>query len=158
MFREMLRKKQQISREECIEILKEERRGVLSLIGDNGYPYGIPLNHYYQASDGRLYFHCGKIGHKIDAIRACNKASFCVFDEGVRKEGDWALTFRSVIVFGHIEMIEDREEIYRIARELSYKFTSDEAYIDHEIAHSGPGTLMFALVPEHISGKRVHEA
>ena len=158
MFREMLRKKQQISTEECIEILKEERRGVLSLIGDNGYPYGLPLNHYYQASDGKLYFHCGKIGHKIDAIWACNQASFCVFDEGVRKEGDWALTFRSVIVFGHIEMIEDREEIYRIARELSYKFTSDEAYIDHEIAHSGHGTLMFALVPEHISGKRVHEA
>lgn len=158
MFREMLRKKQQLSREECIEILKKELRGVLSLLGDDDYPYGLPLNHFYCEEDGRLYFHCGKLGHKLDAIRRHDKASFCVLDQGSRAEGDWALTFNSVIVFGRVELIEDREKIYDVTRRLCYKFTQDEEYIDREFRQSGPGTLMFALTPEHICGKRVHEA
>ena len=130
MFREMLRKKQQLPEEECIEILKNELRGVLSVIGDDDYPYGMPINHFYCEEDGKIYFHSGRKGHKIDAI----------------------------IVFGRIEFIEDKEKIYEIARRLSYKFTDDEEYIEREIVRSGPGTLMFALVPEHITGKLVNEA
>ena len=168
MFREMLRKKQQITNEECIKILKEEPRGVLSVIGDNGYPYGMPINHYYCEEDGKLYFHSGMKGHKIDAITRCDKASYCVYDSGYRREGEWALNIRSVIVFGRIEIIEDREKVYTIARDrekvytiarrLSYKFTDDEEYIEREIKHAGPRTLMFALVPEHMTGKLVNEA
>ncbi len=158
MFREMLRIKQQLPESECIDILKSQLRGVLSVLGDDGYPYGMPINHYYCEADGKLYFHSGKRGHKIDAVRRCDKASFCVYDEGFRREGEWALNIRSVIVFGRIEFIEDRETVYRIARELSHKFTQNEAYIQHEIEHSGPGTLMFALVPEHMTGKLVNEA
>ncbi|HAB93570.1 MAG TPA: 5-nitroimidazole antibiotic resistance protein [Lachnospiraceae bacterium] len=158
MFREMLRIRQKISREECIDLLKEEPRGVLSVLGDDDYPYGMPINHYYCEEDGKLYFHSGMKGHKIDAIRRHDKASFCVYDSGYRKEGEWALNIRSVIVFGRIEIIEDKEKIYDIARRLSYKFTDDESYIEHEIKHSGPRTFMFALVPEHISGKLVNEA
>ena len=157
MFREMVRKKQQLPETECIEILKREKRGVLSLLGDDDYPYGIPLNHYYNETDGKLYFHSGKSGHKVDAILRDPKASFCVCDEGIRENGNWYLTFRSVIVFGKIELIEDREKIYEIARRLSHKFIDDEDYIEHEVKNSGPGTLMFALVPEHITGKRVTE-
>jgi nitroimidazol reductase NimA-like FMN-containing flavoprotein (pyridoxamine 5'-phosphate oxidase superfamily) len=158
MFREMLRKKQQLSEAECIEILKTQLRGVLSVIGDDDYPYGVPINHYYCEKDGKLYFHGGKKGHKIDAMRRNNKASFCVYDEGFRREGEWALNIRSVIVFGRIEFIDDQEKVYEIAEELSHKFTDDDEYIRNEIMHSGPGTLMFALVPEHISGKIVREA
>ena len=157
MFRPMLRKRQQLPEEECVLILKEQLRGVLSLLGDDGYPYGVPLNHYYCEEDGKLYFHCAKVGHKIDAIRGCGKASFCVCDEGYRKEGEWSLYIRSVIVFGRIEFVEDRDVIYRIARALSYKFTDDEAFIQKEIDRFGKGTMMFALVPEHITGKLVHE-
>ena len=158
MFREMLRKKQQITNEECIKILKEEPRGVLSVIGDDGYPYGMPINHYYCEEDGKLYFHSGMKGHKIDAITRCDKASYCVYDSGYRREGEWALNIRSVIVFGRIEIIEDREKVYMIARRLSCKFTDDEEYIEKEIKHAGPRTLMFALVPEHMTGKLVNEA
>ncbi|SFX82180.1 pyridoxamine 5'-phosphate oxidase family protein [Ruminococcus sp. XPD3002] len=158
MFREMNRKGQQLSQDECIDILKKELRGVLSVIGDDGYPYGLPINHFYCEEDGKLYFHSGMEGHKIDALRRCEKVSFCVCDEGTKKEGEWAITFRSVIVFGRAEVIEDREKIYDIARKLSYKFTSDEEYIAKEIKNAGPRTFMFALVPEHITGKRVKEA
>lgn len=158
MFRDMLRFKQALSQEECIEILKREKRGVLSVLGDDDYPYGMPINHFYCDEDGKLYFHGGKKGHKIDAMRRHDKASFCVYDEGYRKEGDWALNIKSVIVFGRIEFVEDQERAMELARRLSHKFTQDEGYIEHEITHSGPGTLMFALVPEHISGKLVNES
>ena len=154
----MLRKKQQLPEEECIEILKNELRGVLSVIGDDDYPYGMPINHFYCEEDGKIYFHSGRKGHKIDAMKRHDKASFCVYDQGFRREGEWALNIRSVIVFGRIEFIEDREKIYEIARRLSHKFTDDEEYIEREIVRSGPGTLMFALVPEHMTGNLVNEA
>ena len=158
MFREMIRAKQQLSREECIEILKTEKRGVLSVLGDDGYPYGMPLNHYYNEEDGKLYFHCGKTGHKLDALRRCEKVSYCVFGEGSREQGEWALRFRSVIVFGRVEFIADLETVYAISAKLSRKFTDDEAYIADEIRRVGPVTCMFALTPEHITGKRIREA
>ena len=157
MFRNMIRFRQQLPEEECIAILKSQLRGVLSVQGDDGYPYGVPLNHYYCEADGKLYFHSGKYGHKNDAIRRCDKASFCVYDEGYRNEGEWALHIRSVIVFGRIEIIEDRETVYRIARELCYKFTQDETFIQKQIDRFGKATLMFALVPEHMTGKLVKE-
>ena len=68
MFRKLLRRKQQLSDSDCIEILKNEPRGVLSVMGDDGYPYGLPIDHWYCEENGKLYFHCGKIGHKLDAI------------------------------------------------------------------------------------------
>ena len=85
MFRKMRRFKQQISDEECIEVLKNAPRGVLSMIGDEGYPYGIPIDHWYCEEDGRLYFHGAKEGHKIDSLMKNDKVSFVVMDEGFRK-------------------------------------------------------------------------
>ena len=85
MFREMLRKKQQLSQEECIEILKKQLRGVLSVIGDDEYPYGMPMNHFYCEEDGKIYFHGSKMGHKIDAMKRHNKVSFCVYDEAFKR-------------------------------------------------------------------------
>ncbi len=130
----------------------------MSVLGDDEYPYGMPMNHYYCEDDGKIYFHGGKKGHKIDAISRHHKASFCVYDNGFRNPGEWALNIRSVIVFGRIEIVEDMDKVIRISRLLSYKFTNDEAYIEHEISNDGPRTLMFALVPEWITGKIVNEA
>jgi len=158
MFREITRIRQKLETEECIRLLKEEKRGVLSVQGDDGYPYGLPINQYYNEEDGCLYFHSGKRGHKIDAIARDPKASFCVYDRGFRREGEWALNIKSVIVFGRIEVIDDPEVITDIARKLSYRFTDDEAYIEREIRTSGPRTFMFRLVPEHMTGKIVNEA
>lgn len=158
MFREMMRSRQTLSREACIAVLKQEPRGVLSLLGDGGYPYGVPLDHWYCEEDGKIYFHCGKRGHKIDAIRHCDKASFCVMDQGFRREGEWALNISSVIVFGRISILEDQQEAIRITRALSYKYTQDSAFIEREIEQSGANVLVFALTPEHITGKLVNES
>lgn len=156
-FRKLTRYKQQLEESECIELLKNTKRGVLSVLGDNGYPYGSPINHYYDEESGKIWFHGGKAGHKVDAMRNCNKVSFCVMDEGRRVGDDWFLTFRSVIVFGRMELIEDWDTIAGISRKLSYKFTDDDAYIDEEIRRSGPGTLMYALTIENMCGKLVRE-
>lgn len=158
MFREMLRKKQKLSEEDFIFLLKNEKRGVLSVIGDMGYPYGFPINHYYNEDDGCLYFHCGKAGHKLDALKNCGKASFCVYDKGYKKENDWALNIKSVIVFGRVSIIDDFDTICDISRRLSYKFTSDERYINDEIKRFAKATLLLKLKPEHISGKLVNES
>ena len=154
-FRPLGRIKQQLSEDECFEILKKQKRGILSVNGDNGYPYGTPINHYYE--DGYLYFHGGRFGHKIDALRKDNKASYCVYDEGYRNEGEWFLNIKSVIVFGRVEFIEDEEKVIEISKKLSYKFTKDDDYIEEEIRKSLKITLMFALKIEHITGKIVKE-
>ena len=156
-LRELTRYKQQLEESECIELLKNTKRGVLSVLGDNGYPYGSPINHYYDEESGKIWFHGGKAGHKVDAMRNCDKVSFCVMDEGGHAGDEWFLTFRSVIVFGRMELIEDWDTIAGISRKLSYKFTDDDAYIDEEIRRSGPGTLMYALTIENMCGKLVRE-
>jgi len=158
MFREIRRKRQQISNEECVEILKNEPRGVLSMIGDDGYPYGIPLNHWYCEEDGRLYFHGARAGHKIDAFRACDKVSYCVYDQGYRREGEWALNIRSVVVFGRIRLLEDEEETIRICSALCRKFTDDEEYLEKELKKDLSRVQCLELVPEHMTGKLVNEA
>jgi len=158
MFRELVRKNRQLPMEDCIALLKSETRGVLSVLGDNDYPYGSPMNHFYNEDDGALYFHSGKFGHRMDAMQKHDKASFCVFDHGFRREGEWSLNVKSVIVFGRIELIDDVDAIAAITRKLSYKFTDDDAYIQKEIEENLHKTLLFRLVPEHISGKLVNEA
>lgn len=158
MFREMLRKKQALSKEECLHVLKTEKRGVLSVLGENGYPYGMPMNHFYHEGDGCLYFHCGKTGHRLDALKENNRVSFCVYDGGFRREGEWALNIQSVIVFGRMDVLSDPEWIRDICEKLSYKFTDDAAYIQKELAQFARHTLLLRLTPEHISGKLVNEA
>jgi len=158
MFRELTRKNKQISQEECVELLTKETRGILSVNGDDGYPYGMPMNHYYNAEDDCIYFHCGRVGYRLDAIKKSDKVSFCVCEQGVREDGDWAYTVRSVIVFGRVAVIEDLDEISRITRELSYKFTQDEEYIEDEIEQYAKATLLLKLTPEHICGKRIKES
>ena len=158
MFRDLTRKKQQLSPEACTELLKTETRGVLSVIGDGGYPYGTPMNHYYNEEDGCIYFHCGRKGHRLDALRDCDKVSFCVYDQGFRREGEWSLNVRSVVVFGRVEIIDDLAEVIRLVTPLCHKFTYDETYIQEEITRFAKATLLLKLTPEQICGKLVNES
>ena len=158
MFRQMRRFRQQISEAECIRILQEEKRGVLSMLGENGYPYGIPMNHWYNPEDGKIYFHGAKTGHKIDALSACDKVSYCVWDAGYRKEGEWALNVNSVIVFGRISLVTDEDKAKLIVMNLCRKFTDDEEYIRHEIQNALPRVQCLELAIDHMTGKLVNES
>jgi hypothetical protein len=158
MFRAMRRAKQALTQEECRKILRAQPRGVLSLVGDDGYPYGIPLTHWYNEQDGKIYFHGAATGHKIDALRACDKVSFCVYDEGYRKPGEWSLNIRSVVVFGRIRVVEEPEQAEAICRSLCQKFSDDPAYPEQEWRQAGSCVVCLALTPEHITGKLVNES
>lgn len=158
MFRKMRRFRQQISDEECVKILKEQPRGVLSMMGDDGYPYGIPMDHWYCEDDGHLYFHCAKEGHKLDAIRANDKVSYCVFDQGYRKDGELALNINSVVIFGRIHEVTDEDKKRAICTNLAKKFTDDNEYLQHELEHAFSRVNCLELVPEHMTGKLVNES
>ena len=156
MFRAVTRIKQALPKEECVGILQREKRGVLSVLGDDDYPYGVPMNFYYDAAENKLYFHSGRHGHKIEALAKHDKVSFCVYDEGFHKDGHWSLNIRSVIVFGRIRTAENWSEEMMIA--FCRKFTDDMAYIQKEIADFAANTLVLELDIAHMTGKIINEA
>ena len=157
MFRELRRKKQALTQEECQAVLERGTHGVLALAGDDGYPYAVPLNYLYR--DGALVFHCARAGHKLDAIARCEKASFCVVDQDRVVPEKYTSYFRSVIAFGRVRVVADdgekRSAIERLARRY---FPTDtqanrDAYIDREW---GPLAILEMTV-EHLSGKEAIE-
>lgn len=158
MFREVARKAQILTSAQITQILNSEKRGVLSVCGEKGYPYGLPINFWYNEDNGCIYFHSGKKGHKNDAISSDNKVSFCVYDDGYKKDGEWSLNISSVIVFGRMNIVEESEKAIEIYRQLSLKFTSDIEYINSEIEKFAKNTICYELQPEHITGKIVNEA
>ena len=158
MFRKMRRSPQALSHEEMIDLLKTETRGVMSVQGDNGYPYGFPINHYYDEETNKIYIHGATFGHRVSAVKKDPKVSYCVFGGEYQKEGDWAKYVKSVIVFGKAALEEDAGEIVRISRLLCSKFPCPPEYVDHEIEKDAPRTLVIGISIEDINGKLVHEA
>lgn len=158
MFRPMRRIKQQLPNEECIEILKNEVRGVLSVLGDNGYPYGIPINFYYSEDENKIYFHGAKEGHKIESIKKCDKVSFCVYNKGVQSQVKKGLDVKSVIIFGRIKIVEDFDKTVDICRKLSEQFDFGANYIEEEIKKFAKFVMVLELTPEHITGKIINES
>lgn len=155
MFRDMRRSGQRLGRKECEEILRAAPRGVLALLGDGDYPYAVPLDFvYYQ---GRIYFHSAIEGHKLDALAAHDKVSFCVLDEGHKSEGEWWWSFRSVIAFGRARVLEDRASALEALRQLGLKYFPPTKSVDDSIARSGARTAVIELAIDHMTGKRVRE-
>lgn len=157
-FSPLTKYKKALPREECLAILRGEKRGVLCVVGEEGYPYGSPLNHWYEEEEDCLYFHCGRYGHRLRALASCDKASFCVVDKGRPTPGDWAETFRSVIVFGRVQVVDDPGEVTRITRRLCGKFTHDQGYIEEEIRKYLKATLLLRMDIRHMTGKWVVES
>jgi nitroimidazol reductase NimA-like FMN-containing flavoprotein (pyridoxamine 5'-phosphate oxidase superfamily) len=155
MFRQMRRFKQQLSQEECEDILLSERRGVLAVHGEDGYPYGVLVDYLYE--QGKIYFHGAKSGHKIDAIKADNRVSFTVFDQGVPVEGKVGPDVRSVIIFGRVSLLETAPETIEIARRLGEKY-DPSGYVADELKRTVERIQLLELVIDHMSGKRVNES
>ncbi len=156
MFREMRRKNQQLSRELCIEILEKATSGVLAVLGDEGYPYTVPLSYVYR--DGALYFHCASEGHKLDAIRACDKASFCVIEQDEVVAEKFTTHYRSVVAFGRVQLLAG-EELYAAMKQLAGKYSPEETAhsFDKEMAESLQHLSVLKLCIEHLSGKEAKE-
>ena len=155
-FRAMRRKRQQLSEEESISILQKSTAGTLALLGDNDYPYAVPISYVYH--EGKLYFHSALAGHKVDAIRNHDKASFCVIERDDVQPELYTTFFRSVIAFGRIHIIEDEQEKLATARMLGNRYNpnQDEA-LQKEIESGFSRMLAIRLDIEHLTGKEAIE-
>ena len=156
MFREMRRKKQLLSKEETVEILKSCTAGVLGLYGDDGYPYTVPMSYTY--SDDKLYFHCAKEGHKIDGIKANDKVSFSVISRDEVIQETFTTHFTSVIVFGKARIVENYIEKKKAMEVLVEKYSPDyikeaEKSIEKELGNIS----IIEIQIEHMTGKSAIE-
>lgn len=157
MFREMRRKKNEISIDMAKQLLASSRRGVLAVNGDDGYPYAIPVNYLYDDKAQRIYFHGAKTGHKVDALRACDKVCFTVYgNETVRTES-WAPFMQSVVVFGRCHLMDAGSETTQRLKQFAMKYYPSEQLVDEEIAHAGKAVQVFEIEIEHMSGKEIQE-
>lgn len=157
MFRDMRRKKQSLSMEESVEILKKGTSGVLAVLGEEAYPYAVPMSYLYE--DGKIYFHSAKSGHKIDAIKQNEKVSFCVIDQDYIIPEKYTSYFRSVIVFGKIHVMENEQEKYRAIERLAMKYAPNDNVENRtkEIEREWKLLCMLELTVEHMTGKEAIE-
>ena len=168
-FREMRRKRQQLAEEESIGILQKATSGTLALMGDNDYPYAVPISYVYH--EGKLYFHSALTGHKVDAIRKCDKASFCVIEKDDVQPEKYTTFFRSVIAFGRIHIIEDEggthdvdnivggyHEKLKVARMLGNRYNpNQDETLQKEIESGLSRMLAIRFDIEHLTGKEAIE-
>lgn len=156
MFREMRRKKQLLSEEETIEILKLCTSGVLGVIGDDDYPYTVPVS--YAFKDDKLFIHSAKQGHKIDSIKRNDKVSFCVIEKDEVIQEAFTTHFRSVSIFGRARILtEDSDRRYAI-ESLVEKYSP--AYIkegQQEIEREWDRVCLIEVEIEHMTGKAAIE-
>ena len=154
MFRTMRRFRQQLTHEECERILAGATSGVLALSGNDGYPYAVPLSHVYQ--DGKLYFHCAKEGHKIDAIRRNEKVSFCVIAQDEVIPAKRTTAYISVIAFGKAVIVDDELGLRRIAGLIGEKFSADypaDCRIETDQMIAADRMYCLEITVEHLTGK-----
>lgn len=156
-FIAMRRFKQQLSKDECVEILKSAPRGVIAMNGENGYPYAVTINQYFDETDGRIYFHGALQGLKVDLLGKDNKVCFTTTDNGHIEEGDWANTFKSVVCLGRVEEVNDKEKIYYQLGRLAEGFYPSPESIEKEIESAGSRVKMYVISIDHMTGKLVHE-
>lgn len=152
-FREMRRKDQALSSEDCAAVLARGTSGVLALAGDDGYPYAVPMS--YIADGEKIYFHCAVTGHKLDALRNSDKASFCVIDQDRVVPEEFTTYFRSVIAFGRLRVVEEAGERQMALEKLAGKYSPDilPEKAREEIRDAWARVCLLELLVEHISGK-----
>ena len=157
MFREMRRKRQQLPKQECIRILEQETSGVLAVLGDEDYPYAVPLSYVY--AENTLYFHCAKNGHKLDALKKHAKASFCVIAQDHIVPEEYTTYFKSVIAFGKARILTEAEEIQKAIELLSLKYHPSDSPENRQktIERESAALCMIALEIESITGKEAIE-
>ncbi len=157
MFRKIRKIKNEISAEEAKVLLRNNKRAAFSVNGDDGYPYTIPVNFYYDENDNKIYFHSAKKGHKIDSIKANDKICFTTWNDGYLEDGDWAFHVSSCVVFGRAKLIEDRKTTEEKVRKFARKYYPSVEEVEEEIKKAINGVQLVSIEIEHVSGKKVHE-
>jgi nitroimidazol reductase NimA-like FMN-containing flavoprotein (pyridoxamine 5'-phosphate oxidase superfamily) len=150
----MRRSDRETSREEALDILAKAEYGVLSTVGSDGSPYGVPLSFVVIGED--IYFHGAATGHKLDNIAHESRVSFCAAEEAEAfYYGDFSTTFESAIVFGKAVLVEDPAEKEKALTALCVRYVPEHADKAAEAAAKAiDHTAIIKLSIEHITGKR----
>ncbi|HEX3038928.1 MAG TPA: pyridoxamine 5'-phosphate oxidase family protein [Caproiciproducens sp.] len=155
MFREMRRNKQLLSIEDTVAVMDRCTNGVLACMGDEDYPYAVPLSYVY--FNDKIYFHSAKAGHKIDAIRKNSKVSFSVIDENTVVSAEYTTYFRSAIAFGKARITEGDERLEAF-KALVEKYSGDQPEeAKHKEITGCTQSYVIAIDVEHITGKEAIE-
>ena len=158
MFRPMRRKSKETDIDTAKQLLRTERRGVFAVNGDDGYPYAIPVNFYYDEADDKIYFHGAGAGYKFDALQNDNKICFTVYgNETIKEEEPWAPYMQSVVIFGKCRVLDDMNRTIQLTRKVAQKYYPDEKFIDEEISKAGKAVCVYEITIEHMSGKQIQE-
>ena len=157
MFRKIRKIKNEINQEDVKELLKTSRRGILAMNGDDGYPYAIPVNYFYDGNEGRIFFHGAKAGYKVDCLKSSNKVCFTVIGNEMIREEAWAPYMQSVVIFGRCQLIDDNQTAMKRLKDFAMKYYPSENMVIDEIKADGKATQMFQIDIEYMTGKEVQE-
>lgn len=147
----MRRTDREIPRLEAEEILASGAYGVLSTVGEDGQPYGVPVSYTYR--NNCIYFHCAAVGHKIENIQANPRVSFCVVGNTRVMPAERTVKYESAIAFGVASEVQGPEKDDALLALLE-KFSAE--YIEEGkivITKSGKTTTVIKIEINHISGK-----
>lgn len=151
MTRPMRRKDRETSAEEALALLDSAEYGVLSTVGTDGQPYGVPLSYVYR--DGRLYFHCAGSGRKLENIAHEPRVSFCVVGDTRVLPDLFATEYESAMVFGEASAVsgaERRQGLVWLLEKYCPDFMEEGLrYIESQDA----ATRLFRIDVQQISGK-----
>lgn len=155
MYRDMRRKDRQLSEQAAREILGRGLYGVLSTVGMDGMPYGIPIS--YAVEGDTIYFHCAKSGHKTQNLAHEPRASFCVVGgcvQPVFENDSFTCNYESAVVCGTVRLVEEPEEKRRALLLLSERYFPACMDKAGDIVEQGlPHVTVYALTMERVSGK-----
>lgn len=152
MFRELRRKKQLLSEQETLRVLEEGKTGIVGVLGDDGYPYTVPIN--YVSLENKIYFHSAKKGHKIDAIAKEPKVSMTVVEKDDVVSREFTTYFRSIQLFGKAYVVEDEAERNVAFRALCEKFSgADMDRYEEIMSKEAAAAAIVRIDIEHITGK-----
>lgn len=153
----MRRFKQELPYDECLHILQKNHSGTLALCDKESYPYALPLSYVYD--ENCIYFHSAKEGHKIDILQKNPKVSFCIIDQDVIQPLEYTTYFKSVIVFGYIEILEENESKIIPLKELGSKYAPDntEEALEKEIQTGINDLVILKMNIVKITGKQAVE-
>ena len=151
MFRPIRRKEKEMPLQKAQALLQKGRRGVLAVNGDDGYPYAVPINYFYNCEAQKIYFHSARAGHKFDALCACDKVCLTVYGNETRRENDWAPFVQCAIAFGRCRPVQPGPAAAALLRQLALKYYPSEQEVDEEIARCGSAAQIFEITIEHLN-------
>ena len=122
-----------LSEERAIELLRAAEYGTLSMIDENGLPYGIPVNYVWDEKDS-LYIHCAPEGRKLRAIAAHPEVTFSIVGNVNLQPSKFTTEYESIVLKGKARVGLSAEERMQALVLLVEKLSPDDVEIGKKYA------------------------